>query len=101
VVLPATRSYRAPFVQFLRSAQVESVVVAEARNMGKLAQKLGVGVKGDISVVHEKEVYMAGETVIGVVKVHITQPVECGGASALIDGSFVWLSSSILTDSCH
>ncbi|POM70135.1 Hypothetical protein PHPALM_13475 [Phytophthora palmivora] len=51
--------------------------------MGKLAQVLGVGVKGHLRVELEREKYQAGELIQGTIVVVVEEEIHCSGALAL------------------
>lgn len=56
--------------------------------MGKVAKAFGVGVKGALCVLLERDAFDAGEVVQGVVMLRVAKPIECRGqqARSLIDG---------------
>jgi hypothetical protein len=52
--------------------------------MGKVAKVLGVGVKGGLEVLVERDVIDAGDLVEGVVVLRVTKPIQCRGASMVL-----------------
>lgn len=51
----------------------------EQKTMGKVAKRLGIGVKGSVRVKLHRESYAAGDVVQGQLVLRVTRPMECGG----------------------
>ncbi|KAE9039637.1 hypothetical protein PR003_g5246 [Phytophthora rubi] len=55
--------------------------------MGKVAKRLGIGIKGSVRVMLHRESYAAGDVVQGQVVLRVSRPMECEAFSLHVEGA--------------